>query len=99
MCNVCLPVGKPSTLLLLLNHITCLKPSMALALNPTVYFLRCLLHWKENRSTLKLRSLMHLSIITSCLVIAGLMQCASLCLPFSVLYVFHIRERSLLSTS
>jgi hypothetical protein len=66
------PVGRSPTLLPLLNHITHFRTSMALDLSPTVYFPRCLLHWKENQSLLKLRYLMHLSIITSYLAIAGL---------------------------
>jgi hypothetical protein len=92
-------VGKPLALLPSPNHTIHLRPSMVLVLNPTVFFPHCLLRWKENRSMSRSRSLMHLLIITSYLVIAGLIPCMQLCLPFSMCYVSHTKERSLLLTN
>jgi hypothetical protein len=66
---------------------------------PYGFFPRCLLRWKVNRSMSRLRSSMHLLIIIFYLVIAGLIPCVQLCLPFSVCYVSHTKERSSLLTN
>jgi hypothetical protein len=47
----------------------------------------------------EVRSLMHLLTITSYLVVAGLIPCVQLCLHFSMCYVSHTKERSLLLTN
>jgi hypothetical protein len=92
-------VGNPLALLPSLNHTIHLRISMVLVLNPTVFFPHCLLRWKENRSTSRSRSLMHLLTITSYLVIVGLIPCMQSCQPFSMCYISHIKENSLRLTN
>jgi hypothetical protein len=81
-------IGSPT---LTESHNT-LKDFNGTALNPTVFFRRCLLRWKVNRSMLRLRSSMHLLIIIFYLVVAGLIPCMQLCLPFSMCYISPTKE-------
>jgi hypothetical protein len=92
-------VGKPLALHPSPNHTIHLRLSMVLVLNPTMLFPHCLLRWKENRSTSRLRSLMRLLTITSYLDVARLIPCVPSCQPFSMCYISHIKKKSLRLTN